>query len=113
MVLGSFLDTFQKIADSASNAKGERKRFLLAMFGLTGKYPTTNGGMQNGSSVGICTHRVHVFCTFGSDLHAQSVLIDEISASELSRKFIKSELLVGYEYLFPSCHSSVYIAQFF
>ncbi len=25
MVLGAFLDSFQKIADAASNAKGERK----------------------------------------------------------------------------------------
>ncbi len=36
------------------------------------------------------------FCTFGTDLYAQSVLIDKISASEFSRKFItKSALLVG------------------
>ena len=35
------------------------------------------------------------FCTFGADLHAQSVLVDKISASELSRMFIKSVLLVG------------------
>ncbi len=26
-----------------------------------GPIPTSNGGMQNGSSVGICTHCVHVF----------------------------------------------------
>ncbi len=30
------------------------------------------------------------FCTFSADLHAQSVLIDKISASELSLNFIKS-----------------------
>ena len=35
------------------------------------------------------------FHTFGADLHAQSVLINKISASELSRKFAKSALLVG------------------
>ena len=35
------------------------------------------------------------FCTFRADLYAQSVLINEISASELSRKFIKSALLAG------------------
>ncbi len=35
------------------------------------------------------------FCTFGADLHAQSVLSNKISASELTRKFIKSALLVG------------------
>ncbi len=29
------------------------------------------------------------FCTSGADLHAQSVLINKISSSELSRKFIK------------------------
>ena len=34
----------------------------------------------------------HTFCT---DLYAQLVLISKISASELSRKFIKSALLVG------------------
>ncbi len=31
-----------------------------------------------------------------ADLHAQSVLINKISASELSRKFIKSALVVGH-----------------
>ena len=36
------------------------------------------------------------FCTFGTDLHAQSMLINEIYVSELSRKFIKSALLVGH-----------------
>ncbi len=35
------------------------------------------------------------FCTFGANLHAQSVLINKISASEFSRKIIKSALLVG------------------
>ncbi len=36
------------------------------------------------------------FCTFGADFHAQSVLSDKISAPELSRKFIKGPLLVGF-----------------
>ena len=35
------------------------------------------------------------FCPFGADLFAQSVLVDKISVSELSRKFTKSALLVG------------------
>ena len=35
------------------------------------------------------------FRTFRTNLHAQSVLINKISASELTRKFIKSALLVG------------------
>ncbi len=51
--------------------------------------------MQNGSSVGICTRCIHVFARLAPDLYAQSVLIHKISASELSRKFIKSALLVG------------------
>ena len=51
--------------------------------------------MQNGSSVGMYTHCIHVFARFGADLPAQSVLSNEISASELSRKLIKSALLVG------------------
>ncbi len=40
------------------------------------------------------THCIHVFARLALDLYAQSVLIDKISASELSRKF-KSALLVG------------------
>ncbi len=57
--------------------------------------PTTNGGVQNGSSVGI-HYTLHTrFCTFGTELHAQSVLINKISALEFSRKFLKSALLVG------------------
>ena len=63
-------------------------------------YPTTNGGMQHGSSVGIHTHAYTVptrFCTFGTDLYAQSVLINKVFAS-FSRKFIKSALLVGYRF---------------
>ncbi len=35
------------------------------------------------------------FCTLGADLHAQSALSNKIFASELTRKFIKSALLVG------------------
>ena len=53
--------------------------------------------MQNGSSVGTCTHCIHVSACFGADLHAQSVLINKFFASELSRMFVKSALLVGME----------------
>ncbi len=42
------------------------------------------------------------FCMFGADLYAQSVLINKVSASELSRKLIKSALLVGYK-----CYSTI------
>ncbi len=38
---------------------------------------------------------MHVFAHFGVDLYAQSALINEISASELSQKFTKAALLVG------------------
>ena len=59
--------------------------------------PTTNGGVQNGSSVEIY-YTLHTrFCTFGADLHAQPVLVNKIFASELSQKFIKTALLVGEE----------------
>ena len=58
-------------------------------------YPTTNGGMQNESSVGICTCCIHAFALLGTDLYAQSVLINKIYASELSQKFVKSALLIG------------------
>ncbi len=36
----------------------------------------------------ITTHGTHVFARFGTDLYAQSVLINKISASELSWKLI-------------------------
>ncbi len=46
-------------------------------------------------------HMLHThFCMFGADLYAQPVLINKTSASELSRKFIKSVLLVGFEVLY-------------
>ena len=58
-------------------------------------HPTSNGGMQNGSSVGIRTRRIHAFASLAPELSAQSVIIDKISAPELKKKFIKSALLVG------------------
>ena len=61
-------------------------------------HPTqpTTGGLQNGSSAGTCTSRMHVFARLAPIWYARSVLLNEISASELRRKFIKSMLLVGY-----------------
>ncbi len=41
------------------------------------------------------------FCRFGADLHARWVLINKISASELTRKFIKSASLVGVSLYMP------------
>ncbi len=58
---------------------------------------------KNGSSVGIRTRCIRVFCTFGTDLYAPSVLINKVSASQLSRKFIKVELLAG-THLLGNCH---------
>ncbi len=52
------------------------------------------------------TYTLHkLFFTFGADLYAKLVLINKISASELSRKFIKSALLVGYFFVIemPLC----------
>ncbi len=46
--------------------------------------------------------RIHIACTFGADLYAQSMLISKLSASELSRKFIKSALLVGKHFFFKA-----------
>ncbi len=43
----------------------------------------------------MCTLHTRL-CTFGADLYAQSVLSNKIPALELSWKFIKSALLVGY-----------------
>lgn len=59
---------------------------------------TTNGGMQNASSVGTRARCAHVFARLGADLRAKSVPVDEIPASELSRKFTKVALLVGHYY---------------
>ncbi len=70
-------------------------RALYVAFLMWSTCPTSNAGMQNGSSVGICTQCKHVFARFGADLHAQSVLSNKISAAELRRKLIKSALLVG------------------
>ena len=49
---------------------------------------------------------INVFAHFGANLYAQSVFINKISASELSRKFIKSALLVGSACYYQLCHHS-------
>ncbi len=51
--------------------------------------------MQNESSVGMCTYCITRFGKFCADLHAQSVLINNVYALELSRKLAKVVLLVG------------------
>ncbi len=68
--------------------------------------PTTNGGMQNGSSVGVRTQCTHIFARLPAGLRAQWVLINKISASELSRKFIK-ECVVGWVLVYFSLSLSL------
>ncbi len=60
-------------------------------------YPTTNGGYakMEGQLEYIYLQIAYTFCTFGADLYPQSVLINKISESDFSRRFIKSALLVG------------------
>ena len=55
--------------------------------------PTSNGGMQNESSVGICTRRMHVFARLAPICMPSRCLVTKISASELSQKFVKCALL--------------------
>ncbi len=49
------------------------------------------------------------FCTSGTDLHAQSVLVNKISASELRRKFIKSALLLVGKHNFFNLKKKVFL----
>ena len=69
--------------------------FFLGKSRLKERDPTTNGGMQNGSSVGTCTHCIHAFAYFAPICMLSRSLLTKISASELSAKFICCELLVG------------------
>ncbi len=46
----------------------------------------------------LLEHMHIAYYTFGANLHAQLVLINKVYALELSRKFIKSALLVGYQW---------------
>ncbi len=57
-------------------------------------YPTINGGMRNESSVGTRTFTLQAhFCLFGADLHAHSA---QLSAKFLLRNSVRSLLrLVG------------------
>ena len=50
---------------------------------------------KNGSSVGIRTCCIHIFACLAPICVLGRCLLKKISASELSRKFIKSALLVG------------------
>ncbi len=68
--------------------------FLTVTWWLGTQPPKVAGKMEAQLEV---IHTAHTrFCTFGGDLYAQSALTNKISASELTRKFIKSALLVGW-----------------
>ncbi len=56
-------------------------------------FPTSNGGMRNGSSVGIRTRYVHIFARLAPIWKVSRCLLLKISASELSLNFI--ECVVG------------------
>ncbi len=65
--------------------------------GAVGRHtnPTTNGGMQNGSSVGICARCTHIFARLAPICMLSRCLATKSRHSELSWKSIKSALLVG------------------
>ncbi len=65
--------------------------------------PTTNNGMQIGSSVGIRTRCVHVIACLAPTCVPSRCLSTKTPASELCRKFIKSALLVGWQVLLNNC----------
>ena len=75
---------------------GEEERKSVAAAAL--KHPTSNGGTQKKwkLSRNVCTLRKR-FCTFWASIRMLGRrLLNKISASEISRKFIKSALLVGW-----------------
>ncbi len=57
--------------------------------------PTTNRGMQNGSSVGTCARCMHVFARSVPIRMLSRCLSTKISASELSRE-VYHECVVGW-----------------
>ncbi len=50
--------------------------------------PTTNGGLQNGSSVGTCPHSLHVFAHLAPICMLSRCLLTKNSASELCQRSI-------------------------
>ncbi len=81
-------------------------------------HPTTNGGMQNGSSVGICSIHIAYTVFLSRLMPTQLALVNRNSALELSRGvYQRAPLLVGHAYqsyvlvpfiisFHPSVHSS-------
>ncbi len=60
-------------------------------------YPTSDGGTQDGTPRSEYAHAARTFfCTLWRRLaRLQSAFVDEISASERGRKFVKSAFVVG------------------
>ena len=78
----------------------KRREFSLPLLPSVAKKkgnPTTNGGMQIGSPVEMCTHCLRVFWTLCARfcMLSQCLRTKFPSESELCRKFAKSALLVG------------------
>ncbi len=67
------------------------KNFFWAWVG----FPTSNGGMQNRSSVEICTRCIHVFFMLATNLYAQSVISNKNFCIGAQSK-VYSECVVGW-----------------
>ena len=79
----------------------DKMRTMSGRVVCTCSNPTAKGGMQNGNSVETFTRCIHIFACLASICMLKSVIINKISASELSRIFIKSALLVGRVFTVP------------
>ena len=96
---------------TTDGSRGDKKKLLQTLEGPSN--PTSNGGVQNGSSVGTRTRCVHVFARLSADSYTQSAIVKQkycigaqaevylgsvvgwvVSFWELRREFIKSLLLV-------------------
>ncbi len=69
--------------------------------------------MQNWSSVEICSHCIHIFARLAPICMLQSMLTNKTSAAEISRKFIKTALLVGQAKKTHVCSNMQFLCQQF
>ena len=80
---------------SSQERRGEQLGTILRPVGFTKSFKKT----YTQPPMVVCKMEVQfeytIAYTFGANSYAQSVLINKIFASELSRKFSKSALLVG------------------
>ncbi len=95
---GPFVTLHARTPETAGHDQAKKRKYSgTSMFIVMHTCPTTNGGMQNGSSVGmrarVAYTSLHVWRRFACSV---GLLIDKISAPELSWKFFsKCALLVG------------------